>query len=463
MTAPVLLWFRRDLRLTDHPALAAAARAGPIIPVFVLDEETLRPLGGAARWWLHQSLTSLMGAMPLVLRRGRAAKVLEQLADETGASAVYFSRGHEPGEARQEQELKAWADRRGAALSRHGGALLAEPETIATGAGTPFKVFTPFSRAVRAVQPRSPRPTMSWTVAETLPRGEVLASWRLTPSRPDWARGFAAHWQPGEAGARTRLADFLDEDVRAYAEARDIPSKPATSRLSPHLHWGEISPAQVWTATASASARSGGTTDRGGEKFLTELIWRDFCAHLLFHFPQMVNAPFRPEFSDFPWTDDLAALACWQKGETGYPIVDAGLRELWATGTMHNRVRMIVASFLIKHLMIHWRWGEAWFWDTLVDADLASNVANWQWVAGSGADAAPFFRIFNPVLQGEKFDPQGAYLRRWLPELAGVPDQSVHAPWTMAMGDRPKGYPPPMVDHAAARARALAAFKSLAR
>lgn len=461
MTAPVLLWFRRDLRLADHPALAAAARAGPLIPVFILDEETLRPLGGAARWWLHHALASLSRDLPLVLRRGRAAAVLQQLAAETGASAIYFSRGHEPGEVRQEQEVKAWAGGRGVGLHRHGGVLLHEPETITTGQGTPFKVFTPFSRAVKAAPPRPPKPRATWTLADPQPRGDTLAQWQLLPVRPNWARGFASHWQPGEAGARQRLADFLDEHVAAYARDRDVPARPATSRLSPHLHWGEISPAQIWSATHASMAAAGGLQDEGGGKFLSELIWREFCAHLLFHFPHLTDQPFRAEFANFPWTNDHAAMRRWQRAETGYPLVDAGLRELWATGTMHNRVRMIVASFLVKHLMQHWRQGEAWFWDTLVDADIASNAANWQWVAGSGADAAPFFRIFNPVLQGETFDPEGAYVRRWLPELASVASKHVHAPWTLPEAARPKHYPPPMVDHGAARARALSAFKAL--
>jgi deoxyribodipyrimidine photo-lyase len=461
MTAPVILWFRRDLRLSDHPALTAAVRAGPVIPVFVLDEATLRPLGGAARWWLHHALQSLARDLPLVLRRGRAATVLERLAAETGARAIYFSRGYEPGEIRQERETKAWADGRGVSLRRHGGGLLQEPEAVATGQGTPFKVFTPFARALRGLPPRAPKARAEVTLAGNLPGGNSLTDWRLLPTRPDWATGFAGLWQPGEAGARARLAEFLADDVAAYAAARDMPARPATSRLSPHLHWGEISPAQAWTASHSAMAQAGGMKDHGGEKFLSELIWRDFCAHLLFHFPHITDQPFRTEFADFPWTDDPAILARWQRGETGYPMVDAGMRELWTTGTMHNRVRMIVASFLIKHLLQHWRAGEAWFWDTLVDADLASNVANWQWVAGSGADAAPFFRIFNPVLQGEKFDPQGHYVRRWLPVLAALPDKSVHAPWTLPESARPKNYPPPLVDHAGARARALLAYQSL--
>ncbi len=276
------------------------------------------------------------------------------------------------------------------------------------------------------------------------------------PTRPNWAVAFEGHWQPGERGAQTRLLAFLDGGFKGYADGRDRPDQHHTSRLSAHLHWGEISPHQVWQAARQTVDASGGVLDRDGEKFLKEILWREFAYHLIHHVPAFPSEPFRGEFTEFPWASDEAALRRWQRGETGYPIVDAGMRELWTTGIMHNRVRMIAASFLIKHLLQPWTAGERWFWNTLVDADIAANAASWQWVAGCGADAAPYFRIFNPVLQGEKFDPDGSYTRHWLPELKDVPAAFLHKPWEMAQP--PKGYPAPMVDHAAARARALAAF-----
>jgi deoxyribodipyrimidine photo-lyase len=471
MTAPVILWFRHDLRLVDHAALIAAAAAGPVIPLYILDDETAGAWrqGAASRWWLHRSLESLGERLPLVLRRGRADAEIAALLRETGASAVYFTRDYAPWSGTLEQAVKAACDAAGAGCRRFGGFLLHEPEAIRTGQGGPYKVYTPFSRACLAAgEPKPARPVPEIERWEGTVPSDRLAEWQLLPMKPDWAAGFQTAWQPGEAGARARLADFLDEGLEHYADERDRPDRDVTSKLSAHLHFGEISPAQCWQAVRAAQGAAGGRLDRAAEKFLKELLWREFSYHLLHHWPELPEKPFRPEFADFPWADDQAGLSAWRKGLTGYPIVDAGMRELWATGIMHNRVRMIAASFLIKDLLVPWREGERWFWDTLVDADIASNAASWQWVAGCGADAAPYFRIFNPVLQGEKFDPHGAYVRKWVPELAGLPDAVIHRPWQaphhvlsaagVVLG---RHYPHPLVDHGGARDRALAALKSI--
>ncbi len=461
MTHKSILWFRQDLRLADHPALNKAAADGAVIPAFILDDETPSDWrwGGASRWWLHHSLTSLMKDVPLVLRRGRADEVLKKLIADTGANALYFTRDYAPWSGALESRIKNICDELGVACHRMGGFLLHEPEDIRNGSGEYFKVYTPYSKACFAKgHPRAlkPRPTkISWSEAT----GEKLSDWNLLPTEPDWSKQMQSHWQPGEEGAKQRLITFLDQGISNYAEGRDRPDKNYTSCLSPHLHWGEISPYQVWHATEQKVASSHGVLDQHATKFLKEILWREFSYSLLHHVPHFPEKPFRPEFENFPWGDDPKALRAWQKGQTGYPIVDAGMRELWATGIMHNRVRMITASFLIKHLLVPWQDGERWFWDTLVDADIASNSASWQWVAGCGADASPYFRIFNPILQGQKFDPDGAYVRRWVPELANVPAEHIHTPWQMAVP--PKSYPKPIIDHIKARDRALAAFKKL--
>lgn len=476
-SAPVIMWFRNDLRLGDNKALAAAVASGaPVIPLYILDDETPGPwrMGGASRWWLHQSLTSLQAALVkrasrLLIRRGEAQALLSGIVRETGASAIYFSRAYEPYNVALEQRLKEAFDSQGVALKRFGGALLMEPDSIRTKSGDVYKVYTPFWRALSAdLQVPAPKaapakipPPSTW------PAGEPLESWGLIPRKPDWAGGFRKAWVPGEAGALKRLDMFLQTALAGYAGTRNRPDIAGTSRLSPHLHFGEITPAFCWYRAAQVAAGLRGA-DKGHETFLKELVWREFSYSLLYHWPDLPSAPFRPEFSRFPWKADRIALKAWQKGMTGFPIVDAGMRELWETGWMHNRVRMIVASFLIKDLLIPWQEGEAWFWDTLVDADLASNAASWQWVAGSGADAAPYFRIFNPITQGEKFDPEGAYVRRYVPEIAKLPDEYIHAPWTAPEQLLEKSgvklgltYPWPMIDHAKARDRALAAYESI--
>jgi deoxyribodipyrimidine photo-lyase len=470
---PVIVWFRRDLRLADHPALTKAAAAGaPLLPLYSLDELTpgeFRP-GGASRWWLDGSLAALDRELSrhggsLCLRKGRTPEVLAALIAESGARAVHATRCYEPWEAALEAEVARLCAARGVDFSLSGGRVLFEPETMLAG-GKPYRVFTPFWRACRkAPAPPTPLPvpqSMRFTAAGS----DRLADWKLRPAKPDWAGGLRASWIPGEAAARAKLAQFVTDRLEGYADARDRLDLDASSRLSPHLHFGELSPGQVWHAAAAATANAG--RERGAESFLRELVWREFAAHQLFHFPLMASQPLKPDFERFPWRDDPAALSAWQRGATGYPIVDAAMRELWQTGFMPNRARMIAASFLTKHLLIPWQEGAHWFLDALVDADLASNAANWQWVAGSGVDAAPYFRIFNPVLQGRKFDPEGAYVRRFVPELAALPARFIHAPWEApplelaAAGVRlGETYPEPIVDHGKARARALAAFATL--
>ena len=478
---PVIHWFRQDLRLADNPALTAAASGDrPVVPLYVLDDAAAGDWapGGASRWWLAGSLDALGRALDkagcrLVLRRGRTVDTLTQIAAETGAEAIHFTRAYEPWAAQLEIDLKAACDKAGLGLHRHAGALLQEPEALRTKAGEPFRVFTPFWRTLQEQGPARSHllaPARITPPAKP-PKSDKLETWGLLPTRPDWAGGLRETWTPGEAGARERLSDFVDGAMARYADARDRPHQPATSMLSPHLHFGEVSPVQCWQAAREATAEDRGGK-RGAESFLREVAWREFSYHLLHHWPDLPEKPFRADFASFPWDTDTrrrkARLRAWQRGETGYPIVDAGIRQLWQTGWMHNRVRLITASFLTKHLLVPWQEGERWFWDTLVDADLANNSASWQWVAGSGADAAPYFRIFNPVLQGEKFDPDGDYVRHFVPELAKLPASLIHAPWKVPVAELSRhgvrlgsDYPKPIVDHAEARATALAAFATL--
>nr|WP_283949594.1 deoxyribodipyrimidine photo-lyase [Limobrevibacterium gyesilva] len=459
-----MLWLRRELRLHDNPALAAAMETGRnVLPVFVLDEATPGPWapGGAGRWWLHHSLTSLAADLaargaPLVLRRGPYATEIPRLVAETGAAAVHAGLPLEPWARQAMREVHKALPAR---LHVHRTTLLFEPAAIRTQAGGPYGVFTPYSRACRARGlPAPPLSAPARIEAPPPPASDRLEDWRLLPTRPDWAGGLRAAWTPGEAGAARRLATFLGPPLAGYGAQRDLPGVAGTSMLSPHLAWGEISPATIWHAAEAA----GGA---GLFAFANELLWREFAAHLLWHHPRMPEAPLRAEFAAMPWRDDEPGLRAWQRGRTGIPIVDAGMRQLWRTGWMHNRVRMIAASFLVKHLLLPWQRGEAWFWDTLVDADLATNAASWQWVSGCGADAAPYFRILNPVLQGRKFDPDGAYVRRFVPELARLPDRHLHAPWdapaeVLAAAGVTLGatYPRPLVAPAAGRQRALDAF-----
>jgi len=474
---PALLWFRQDLRLTDNPALAAAvARGGPIVPVHILDDTTPGEFraGGASRWWLHRSLEAIGAELnkrnsKLVLRRGKADDIVPQLVEETGAAAVFWNRCYEPFAVERDKRIKTTLSDAGVEPRSFNAALLHEPWTVSTQQNEPYKVFTPFWKAIRALdkEPAGKSAPKSIPAPSTWPASDALDDWELMPTKPDWAGGLRAAWQPGEAGAKKRLADFLDGTLADYPDGRDRPDRPGTSRLSPHLHFGELGPRQVWQAVAARASASKGL-DSAAEAFLRELGWREFTHHLLWHWPTLPADNWKNQFDVFPWRDDATELAAWQRGMTGYPIIDAGMRELWQSGWMHNRVRMIAASFLIKDLLIDWRIGEAWFWDTLVDADLAQNAASWQWVAGSGADAAPYFRIFNPILQGRKFDPDGDYVRRYVPELAKLPATHIHAPWEapedmladagVVLGET---YPAPIVDHKAARDRALAAYDAI--
>ena len=481
---PVVVWFRQDLRIHDNAALAAAAKLGkPVIPLFVLDEGSprvlgegsprVRPLGGASRWWLHQSLRSLAEdlaglGLSLCLRQGPASDVIPKVVRETGAGRVVWNRCYEPASVARDTQIETTLRAAGVETESYAGSLLSEPGEILTGQGTPYKVFTSFWKRLReCYRMPEPHPTPGEPTPGPAVASDRLDDWGLQPTAPDWAGGLRETWEVGEAAARHRLADFIEDGVERYGIDRDRPDLEGSSRLSPHLHWGEIGPHQVWRAAAPLiDAEAPGET--GPEALLRELAWRDFSHHLLSDAPHMETDNWRPAFDRFPWRDDPQALAAWQEGRTGYPIVDAGMRELWHTGWMHNRVRMIAASFLTKDLLVHWRHGEAWFWDTLVDADLANNVANWQWVAGSGADAQPFFRIFNPVRQAEKFDPAGAYVRRWVPEIARLPDRWLHQPWEAPPNALSEAgielgcdYPPPIVDHAAARHRALHAYETM--
>lgn len=466
------MWFRQDLRLADNRALSEAA-AGPVIPVFILDEtDGVRPRGGASLWWLDKSLRALAKDLEargskLILRRGEASKIVRALVKETGAGAICWNRLYDRAAIDRDKDLKAALKADGVQCRSFNAALLNEPWEIANGSGDPYRVYTPYWRTARGrIGPVAPEPAPeSLPAPKHWPSSDDLDDWGLHPTSPDWSGGFG-DWTPGEAGAGQALEDFLDDAITSYSDDRDRPDRPGTSRLSPHLHFGEIGPRQVWRAAQDASAR--GASERQVDKFLSELGWREFHHHLLFYNPDLATKNFRPEWDAFEWREDEDAFRAWTRGRTGYPIVDAGMRELWATGYMHNRVRMIAASFLIKDLLIDWRRGEAWFWDTLVDADLAQNAANWQWVAGSGADASPYFRIFNPVTQGQKFDPDGDYIRRWVPELRNSPTKVIHLPGggvsdLFAADDDPSGprYPDPIVDHGKARERALEAYSAL--
>lgn len=474
-TPPVILWFRQDLRRTDNPALTAAADSGnPVLPVYILDDGSAGKwrTGSAGRWWLHQSLASLNRSLGGHLRcfRGDAAETLTRLAEELNATGIYWNRCYEPWRIDRDRRIKARLKKNGYLVQSFDGSYLFEPRSVTKADGSPYKVFTPFFRKGclgAAPPPRFPLDAPDLTEFYEPPLGLELDRLELVPSIR-WYDSIAETWKPGETGALARLERFLDEGIRNYREDRNRPDLDKVSRLSPHLHFGEISPHQVWHA-ANALRVCGGL-ERDIDHFLSELGWREFSNYLLYHWPTLPQDNLQEKFDHFPWRDDPVSLKSWQRGRTGYPIVDAGMRELWETGYMHNRVRMIVGSFLVKNLLLHWHLGEAWFWDTLVDADLANNSASWQWIAGCGADAAPYFRIFNPVTQGQKFDPDGNYVRRFVPEIARLPNKFLHNPW-QAPGDAlaragiklGTDYPYPMVDLKASRERALDAFRSIRR
>lgn len=472
--APVLVWFRNDLRLDDNSALIAACETGkPVICLFIHEDDVgSGTIGGAQRWWLNHSLKAFgdglekLGAK-LILRSGKTRDVLESILEESGAGTIVWNRRYAPEEIELDTQIKSWLNDDGYKAASFDGRLMHEPSTqIRTGDGNPYKVFTPFWRAFQKREDvRDPQDAPDAINAHDGDlKSEDLAGWNLLPTSPDWSGGIAEQWTPGEVGAHERLSTFLEENADRYDEARDLPADDATSRLSPHLAFGEISPFRIWRET---NAKPGPRSD-ARTTFLQELVWREFSYHLLVNTDDMTNKNYNSDFDAFPWRDDEDALKRWQKGQTGYPIVDAGMRQLWQTGWMHNRVRMIVGSFLVKHLLLDWRHGERWFRDTLVDCDPASNVAGWQWVAGSGADAAPYFRIFNPILQGEKFDKDGDYVKLFVPELVDLPAKYIHKPWDAPTSTLKKAgitlgetYPKPIVDHKQARERALSAYQTM--
>lgn len=464
-----IAWLRDDLRTADNPALLAAVHEGDAAALYVLDEETegIRPLGSAAKWWLHHALLALKKdlsalGIPLVLLRGPAARSVPGFLRQSGADRIFWNRRYGGPEREVDTAIKQWAAAAGLQAESFQASLLHEPWTVRTGQGAPYRVFTPFWRTVSALDFRAPLDTPARCAAPPsgLPAGEDLNDWNLLPRNPDWSAGLSKAWTPGERAGLASLREFLDGPVQDYEDARNHPATPGTSRLSPYLRWGHLSPFQVWHALSRV--RGNGP---GPDVFGTEIGWREFCWHQLFHNPDLATRNLRPAFDAFPWEwpedagpqtppilcagraadplQDLDPLDAWKAGLTGIPLVDAGQRQLWEMGWMHNRVRMVAASFLVKNLGVHWRVGEEWFWETLVDADPASNPANWQWVAGSGADAAPFFRIFNPVTQAKRFDPDGAYIARWVPE-ALTPS-----------------YPEPLVDLGESRQHALDAYGSI--
>ncbi|MAW87486.1 MAG: deoxyribodipyrimidine photolyase [Phyllobacteriaceae bacterium] len=473
---PVLVLFRNDLRLAGNAALDAAARSGkPVVPVFVRETggPRFRAPGAAWLWWLHHSLVSLGSSLEkagsrLSMRSGIQRDVVESLIEETGADMVLWNRRYDPGGMEADSEIKASLKERGLHAESFAGALLHEPWQLKTGSGGIYKVYSPFWRAFvagfelqrPASAPRELRPYEGKVTSEN------LDDWGLLPVKPDWAGGLRETWKPGEDHAHRLLSDFLDGAIKGYRDERDRPDIESTSRLSPYLAHGEITPWQIFQAIEDRAQIDARAKDI--EHFRKEVGWREFSYHLLFHNPDLATRNFNSDFDAFPWGPMGDRLEKWQKGQTGYPIIDAGMRQLWQTGWMHNRVRMAAASFLIKHLRVHWRHGEQWFWDTLVDADPANNPASWQWVAGSGADAAPYFRIFNPILQGEKFDTQGDYVRRFVPELEAMPADRIHKPWQAGQDLLEKAgvtlgetYPAPLVDHQQARDSALEAYKTM--
>lgn len=464
MSKPIIVWFRQDLRREDNPALRAAyVQGAPVIPVYILDDVNSGDykMGGASRWWLHQSLNKLNDSLSghLSVFAGDAADIIPRIAKSVGAQAVHWNRCYEPWRTARDKTIKQTLKDDGYEVKSFNGSLLWEPWDTHKDDDTPYKVFTPFyKKGCLANNGEPPHPIDAperLTYGDSPKEAVSIDDLGLMPSIT-WYKTMDKEWTPGEDGAMKRLNDFLEDGLRGYKDGRNFPDKLNVSRLSPHLHYGEISPRTVWHKARQVMIAEG--IEKDAEHFCSELGWREFSNNLLYHFPTLPEEPLQEKFKNFEWHKNDEALERWQKGMTGYPIVDAGMRELWATGYMHNRVRMIVGSFLVKDLLLHWKHGERWFWDTLVDADLANNSASWQWIAGCGADAAPYFRIFNPVTQGQKFDPDGNYVRRWVPEIASLPDKYLHAPWETKHNC---DYPDPIVDHKEAREEALALFKAL--
>ena len=462
-----IVWFRGDLRMADNPALTLACfRHSRVLPLYIHAPELEAPWepGAASRWWLHHSLEALQGELEesgatLLLQQGDPLSILEALAARYRIDAVYWNRQYEPAAVTRDARVKKGLRKLGLAVHSQPGNLWREPWEVATKSGEPYRVFTPFWRNIRAsLDAASPLPVPELRDWLKVDSSMTLSDLHLLPRIP-WDTGLEAAWRPGSAGAGESLAQFCEDALSGYATLRDIPGQPGTSRLSPHLHFGEITPRQIH---AQLLRHAGASSPHPNiEPYLRELGWREFAHHLLYHFPDSTRTSFNPRFAKFQWEDNAEWVARWCRGETGIPLVDAGMRELWHTGWMHNRVRMVVASFLTKNLRQHWHHGARWFWDTLVDADLANNSLGWQWVAGTGADAAPYFRVFNPVTQAKKFDPDGHYLRRWLPELAAQPVELLHEPWKNASLIRNAKYPKPIVDLGQSRVRALAAYQAM--
>ena len=462
-------WFRQDLRLSDNPALDSAAQYETLIPIYILDEVNSGEfkMGAASKWWLHQSLTKLNESLDgkMLVYQGNPHEILNKLIEEQEVSYVTWNRCYEPWRIDRDKEIKRNFEDKNVAVESFSASLLWEPWTISKDDGTPYRVFTPFYKkgCLNSEEPRLPagKVDLSNLYSEDL-SSDSITDLNLLPTIK-WYKSFEEEWNPGEIGAEQNLNSFLDSGLLNYKEGRNFPSQEFVSRLSPHLHFGEISPNEVWYRAKTKEGISG--IEKSLAHFHSELGWREFSYYLLYHFPDLPNKNFQEKFDIFPWQENEEFLALWQKGNTGYPIVDAGMRELWQTGYMHNRLRMIVGSFLVKNLLIDWRFGERWFWDCLVDADLASNSASWQWVAGSGADAAPYFRIFNPITQGLKFDPEGEYTKKYVPELRDLPNKYLFSPWEAPENiladagiELGKNYPKPMVDLKLSRETALEAF-----
>lgn len=479
MNRRMIVWFRLDLRVHDNPALSKAVeQSNEIIPLFIWcpEEEGAWAAGAASNWWLHHSIASLQAELGkinlrLILRKGRTSKeVLDSIISEHSVAGVFWNRRYEPLIIERDTKLKTALTNEGVQVQTFNAALLSEPWEVKTKSGGPYQVYTPFMKAYGAADPpRRPLPAPPASAATPDVQSLSVDDLQLMP-KIDWAQGLRDAWEPGTTGARKSLTGFIEHSIHGYSLLRNVPGQKGTSRLSPHLHFGEISPHEVWHEVSDrlGTFKELASSSPDARIYLQEIIWREFGYHLLFHFPETTDLPLRKVFEHFPWEDDDVNLRAWQRGMTGYPIVDAGMRELWQTGWMHNRVRMIVASFLVKNLLISWQAGATWFWDTLVDADLASNTLGWQWSAGCGADAAPYFRVFNPVLQGEKFDPEGEYVRRFVPELQALSKAFIHKPWVagesvlrdagIQLGSE---YPRPIVDLADSREAALKAYATL--
>jgi deoxyribodipyrimidine photo-lyase len=466
-----IVWFRQDLRLTDNPALYYAAKQySHILPLYILDENLPWSPGAAQQWWLHHSLHALQQqfkklGLTLILKRGAPSKILLSLCKEHKIAAVYWNRCYEPAVIERDKSIEEDLNKNAIKVTSYNGSLLIEPWEISNKQGSYFKVFTPFYNQLnRQIIIGTPLPKPNLKRMNNI-QSDQLSSWQLLPTKPNWAIGFERIWQPGELAAQEKLDDFIAQNLVNYTSDRDFPAKNGTSELSPYLHFGEISPKQIGHCIKQEVEN---TFSYQVEQFLRQLAWREFSYHFLYHFPGFPEENFQKKFDYFTWATNKKLLNAWQRGQTGYPIVDAGMRELWSTGYMHNRVRMITASFLTKHLLIDWRKGAKWFWDTLVDADLANNSMGWQWVAGSGVDASPYYRIFNPILQGKKFDPDGQYVKQWVPELKQLSNKYLHQPWQasskilkIAGINLGKDYPKPVVEHDFARNRALQYYRKL--